>query len=308
MEKAEIKDAKIGKIEFQSGLEEDTKKTRLETQSDLEKEESHPYTEDKKTQSASEEITSEDQQKKKKIDLTGYARRLAKQICGLIMLLATGFLVYVMICTARGQVVDICGRSVLQIITGSMEPTILTGDYIVINKHSAKRLEVGDIITFYTEDQEIAGSIVTHRIVAIAENGNYITRGDANPIDDQYEVPASRIIGKYERKARFLRWIGSFADRRKQILIIAVIPLLLIAVHELLSVGRLWRQVGEERKKDQRAEAEEKLRREAIEEYLSAKSAQEAEKQTEGNPETEKQMEENPEVDNPEKEAVEDEQ
>ena len=93
------------------------------------------------------------------------------------------------------------------VATGSMEPTIMTGDMVVINKtdSAAEDLEVGDVIQYkrgtYT---------VIHRIIAIREeNGQkfYTTMGDNNNAPDSGEVEQSQIIGKVEFRVRYLGWL-----------------------------------------------------------------------------------------------------
>lgn len=196
------------------------------------------------------------------------AQGILKWFSIIVMVIATGILSYVMICTARGELVDFFGNSFLRVVTGSMEPTILTGDYIIIDKDAVDDLKKDDIITFYSEEQGVAGLLVTHRIIDIDEKGDYITKGDANQIADELHVRKDQIVGKYKKKARFLRWTGSFADKRKLLLVVVVIPFLIASIYEMYSVGKLWKQVAQERKEESRQELEERLKREAIEEYL----------------------------------------
>lgn len=81
----------------------------------------------------------------------------------------------------------VAGYSALIVLSGSMEPTIMTGEVIVI--HSEPEYEVGDILT-YRE-----GSIlVTHRIVDETDT-TFTTRGDANNTNDD-PIQKSQAIGK----------------------------------------------------------------------------------------------------------------
>lgn len=85
------------------------------------------------------------------------------------------------------------GYAVLEVISGSMEPTIKVGDLIVINTNEEK-YGLGDIITF----RDINGSFVTHRIINIEDNV-MVTQGDANDSPDE-EMSVSSIVGKYEMR------------------------------------------------------------------------------------------------------------
>lgn len=67
--------------------------------------------------------------------------------------------------------------------TGSMEPTIATGDGFIAIPSMVVGVEQGDIVSFRPEVIE-GGQVTTHRIVGETENG-YITRGDNNLVTDQ---------------------------------------------------------------------------------------------------------------------------
>ncbi len=79
------------------------------------------------------------------------------------------------------------GYSALIVLSGSMEPTIKTGEVIVI--HAEPEYKLRDILT-YRE-----GSVlVTHRIVDVTSD-TYTTRGDANNTDDP-PIKKSQAVGK----------------------------------------------------------------------------------------------------------------
>ncbi len=89
------------------------------------------------------------------------------------------------------------GYSMAEVGSGSMEPTINTGDLIITKK--SKEYEVGDIITFYDPDPSFDG-YTTHRIIEIDSDGNYITQGDREgQIIDDYPVTYEDVVGKVVR-------------------------------------------------------------------------------------------------------------
>ncbi|MBX0321589.1 signal peptidase I [Halomicroarcula sp. F13] len=68
--------------------------------------------------------------------------------------------------------------------TGSMEPTLQTGDgFVAIPAVVAGPVEEGDVVVFRAEEIQ-GGGLTTHRIVESTDSG-YVTRGDANPFTDQ---------------------------------------------------------------------------------------------------------------------------
>lgn len=88
------------------------------------------------------------------------------------------------------DIASIGGYSILEVVSGSMEPTIHVGDLIVINTNELD-YKAKDIITFYDVD----GSFVTHRILSINDK-EMVTKGDNNDSEDA-PMPVDSILGKY---------------------------------------------------------------------------------------------------------------
>lgn len=91
----------------------------------------------------------------------------------------------------KKNLVGIGGYATLEVVSGSMEPTIRTGDLIIINQRK-KEYQENDIVTFV----DVNGSFVTHRIVGMT-NGGYLTKGDANKSVDPGYVRKEKIVGTY---------------------------------------------------------------------------------------------------------------
>lgn len=85
------------------------------------------------------------------------------------------------------------GYAILEVVSGSMEPTIHVGDIIVIDT-KPEYFNVEDIITFYDK----AGAFVTHRIVSINDK-EMLTKGDNNNSQDEVTT-TDKIVGKYVTK------------------------------------------------------------------------------------------------------------
>lgn len=79
-----------------------------------------------------------------------------------------------------------------KVISGSMEPTLNIGDYILVQKQD--KYKVGDIITY-----KDGNTYITHRITKI--NKKEITaQGDANNTEDETIITKNQIKGKYIKK------------------------------------------------------------------------------------------------------------
>ena len=79
------------------------------------------------------------------------------------------------------------GNTVFEVQTGSMEPEISAGDWIIVKYE--KNIQLNDIVTF-----EHKGQYITHRVIE-AYNGTYVTKGDANSAKDT-PISKDKIIGK----------------------------------------------------------------------------------------------------------------
>jgi len=94
------------------------------------------------------------------------------------------------------------GHPALIVLSGSMTPTIDTGDFVVDNPDpGATNLRVGQIMTFF--DSPGSSTVLTHRIIQVVHTAGgvfYRTKGDANPAPDPDLRPARDVIGVYDFK------------------------------------------------------------------------------------------------------------
>ena len=96
------------------------------------------------------------------------------------------------------EIPDFLGYKTFVIISGSMEPTIMTEDAILVKEVAQDKIKIGDIISFSQGE-----TIVTHRVIEmIEENGKtkYKTKGDNNQVEDKEKIAYEQIEGKYQFK------------------------------------------------------------------------------------------------------------
>jgi len=96
----------------------------------------------------------------------------------------------------------------LVVTSGSMSPVFNAGDLIFITRMNSSEAKVGDIVTFLTRD----GLLLTHRIVEIKNDGEIVTKGDANNTNDNWtdgwklgEV-GTKYIFKIPKLGYFISW------------------------------------------------------------------------------------------------------
>lgn len=125
------------------------------------------------------------------------------------------------------QIPDFFGYKNFVIVSGSMKPTIMINDAILIKKVPEDKIAVGDIISFQQN-----GIIVTHRVIDIIyEDGvkKYQTKGDNNNAPDKQLVSYQQIEGKFQFK---IKHFGVIIDVLKNkitlIVLIAIVFLIFL--------------------------------------------------------------------------------
>ena len=114
--------------------------------------------------------------------------------------------------------------------SGSMEPSIMTGDIILIRPEIL--YEQNDVVTF--RDQKKRD--VTHRITEVKKQGNstvFLTKGDANRSVDIEFVPLENVVGKVQFVVPKLGFLVSFAKSTLGIILLVVVPATIVITDEL---------------------------------------------------------------------------
>lgn len=177
-----------------------------------------------------------------------------RDIAFIIFILALCGMIFIM---STGKRFTIKGYQVLRVLTSSMEPVIPKNTCIIIKEAQTDTLEVGDIITFISEDPNIQGYYNTHRIYEIRrENGQrlFITKGDAIAEADEYPVHEDMVVGIFERELPGGRTIGKIfiaLSDSKVYFIFVILPLV------LCMLSYFWQIVGLVRKDDEEEEDKE---------------------------------------------------
>lgn len=109
----------------------------------------------------------------------------------LVLLLTYNVYNFVSIKILKKDIATVFGYAILEVVSGSMEPTIHVGDMIVIDTYD-EMYEKDDIVTFYDKE----GSFTTHRIIDI-DGEEMTTKGDNNNTKDTEAITKEKIVGKY---------------------------------------------------------------------------------------------------------------
>lgn len=104
----------------------------------------------------------------------------------------TSTLIVMLLLVAILYIPKFLGINPLIVLSGSMEPVYETGSCVFVNEHNVNDIQVGDVITFYIDEN----TLVTHRVVEIDSiTGAYITKGDANDTVDGTKVERNQVLG-----------------------------------------------------------------------------------------------------------------
>jgi len=156
-------------------------------------------------------------------------------ILWLIVIMAAFFSIVTFASKSDSGVARIGGYTPMAVLSESMKGTFDKGDMIIVKKVDPVNLQNGDIIAYWTviENKKVVN---THRIVDIKEtNGIYqfMTKGDANDLVDNYVVSGGDIVGKYVTLVPVLGNVLTVLSSSMGFLIIIVLPLLAFFVYQL---------------------------------------------------------------------------
>lgn len=160
---------------------------------------------------------------------------------------------------------NIGGRRLYVVKSGSMEPAIHTGS-IVLNINQTD-YQTGDTITFKIKNSK---DTVTHRITEVRTDANgdtfYVVKGDANDAPDSEYVSKDTVVGKVSFSIPLLGYLIAFIKTLPGLLIFIIIPATIIVYDEIKNIHtefakirRAKQKVGKEVKKVEKfAKQEEK--------------------------------------------------
>ncbi|MDR2566849.1 MAG: signal peptidase I [Bifidobacteriaceae bacterium] len=103
----------------------------------------------------------------------------------------------------------------MAVLSGSMEPTLHTGDMIVAaGVNNVLDVKIGDIITFMPDPG--SPELVTHRVIGKGFEGEdvvFTTQGDNNDAADLDPVYGKQVRGKYLFKIPYLGYVSNWGTR-----------------------------------------------------------------------------------------------
>lgn len=93
------------------------------------------------------------------------------------------------------------------VVSGSMEPEIAVGDFIIIEMEPYADVEKEDVITFQYNQE-----LVTHRVIDKTAEG-LVTKGDANNIQDQGFIAEENYVGIQKILIPYFGYVITFLQK-----------------------------------------------------------------------------------------------
>ena len=123
------------------------------------------------------------------------------------------------------EIPDFFGYKTFVIVSGSMEPTIMTQDAILVKEVPENEIRINDIISFSQGD-----NIITHRVIGIVEEDGitkYRTKGDNNNTEDKKKITYEQIEGKYQFKMKQLGIVTQIIKNKMTLIVLVFIIILM---------------------------------------------------------------------------------
>lgn len=157
------------------------------------------------------------------------------------MLFIAFFICKTVIAKAKNEMPSFFGYSIIHILSGSMEDEISANSYVLIKKCSPQEIKEGQIICFYSDDPSILGIPNTHRVVQCIETEDglrFITKGDANLVQDSVMARAECLIGVYVGDLPFLTNILGLLKGNAFIIVLIILQIFSCSVAVYVFIKR----------------------------------------------------------------------
>jgi signal peptidase len=122
------------------------------------------------------------------------------------------------------------------VLSGSMEPTISTGDVVLVDDVDPADVEERDVITYLRDG---ADTPTTHRVVGINEEEgelSFVTKGDANEDPDAAPVAASEVMGRVVFTIPYIGYVIEFVNTPAGFISLVIVPFVLLLLSEMYSI------------------------------------------------------------------------
>ncbi len=174
--------------------------------------------------------------KRKKTSRSGFSKyfTIIGNLLFVILLIVMAALSFFLIQSRiSGGAPQVAGYQMYIVLSGSMSPEFDTGSLAFVREIETDNLRAGDIITYRRPNDP--DSLTTHRIVEVREDDElkFVTRGDANNVNDPNPVLAENVVGKVTGSVPYVGYLMNFVQTTQGLILLIFVPGVLIIVFEL---------------------------------------------------------------------------
>lgn len=160
-----------------------------------------------------------------------------------MLLLFVIMVLAVIISKASGGEPSFFGYQLKTVLSGSMEPTFMTGSIIAVDPNrDMTQLVENEIITFMDGDRRL----ITHRIIEVIRNEDnvfYRTKGDNNDGPDAGLVNSKNVTAVYTGfTLPYIGYMFNFASSKMGSVILLIIPGVLLFGYSIITT---WRAISQ---------------------------------------------------------------
>lgn len=166
---------------------------------------------------------------KKKFYFLAFFMKALEFICFFIIILYVGFIAIQKFSNNSA----IMGYRMFTVVSESMKPVYEIGDVIVVKEVNTTQLKVGDDIVYKGTQYEMADKIITHRIIKIKENNEFVTQGIANAESDPI-ISGDQILGQVVTKLSFITFFNNIIRNQYGFYFLVFVPLVIIIFLEII--------------------------------------------------------------------------
>ena len=143
------------------------------------------------------------------------------------------------------------GYQLKSVLSGSMEPTFLTGSIIAVHPlegEEKRNLKEGDVITFVDSKERL----ITHRVIGIKKSGEHVmyeTKGDNNNAADLDPVLSDNVQAIYSGfTIPYIGYFIDFAQSKEGSAILLIVPGILLLGYAAWSIYQGLKELDPKKK------------------------------------------------------------
>lgn len=161
-------------------------------------------------------------------------------------------ILFIVLARANGQIPTIFSHNLYVIVSPSMEPELMVGDVIVSKKYDGEELIEGDVITYLGKEGDVAGKLITHKIVRFetVEGVEYIVTQGINGGSEDPKILYSDVKSIMKYKTNVIGPIYRIVNTPIGFVMLIMLPIVSIIVSEIKNLLTQVKEIKEEESKE----------------------------------------------------------